>query len=179
MVWSLLNNTAGASFVGPNTCVQVNSCPVNINVTTVGQVTVHATITTFLGVVKECEAVLTVVDVTTSRDHLSARLNVECGGSIDPSATGRPTGPDTCGRTTITYTDTATGVNCAGADHHPDVDRDDTRGNSATCNQTITTVDTTPPSITCPGPVDASSASRWCPRRTSARSPPPTTAAAR
>ena len=50
---------------------------------------------------------------------------------------------------------------------HPDLSGARTRAaTSSTCTQTITVNDTTPPTITCPGPVDASSASRTCRRRT-------------
>ena len=138
VVWSLLNNTAGATFVGPNSCTSVNSCPVNINVTTTGSVTVHATITVISGTVVECEVLLVVIDTTNPSIQCPGDTTVECGGSIDPSATGTAIGTDTCGPATVTYVDQTVGVNCAG----PVIERTwtatDPVGNIATCTQTIT-----------------------------------------
>src|SRR5262245_44128268 len=64
VVWTLLNNNAGASFVGPSSCSGVMSCPATISVTTTGTVTVHATITSFVGTIKNCEVLLVVIDTT-------------------------------------------------------------------------------------------------------------------
>src|SRR5207237_4393127 len=41
-----------------------------------------------------------------------ANATVECPGSTDPSATGAPTGADTCSSGTITHTDSETSGAC-------------------------------------------------------------------
>src|SRR5207249_2088212 len=70
-----------------------------------------------------------------------------------PSNTGTATAdPDNCGgAVSITYADAATAASCTGK---PGIDRTwtatDACGNSSTCVQHITFVDTTPPLITCP-----------------------------
>src|SRR5207247_2243786 len=74
------------------------------------------------------------------------------GDPTDPGHTGSATAGDNCAApVTLTFTDAATPANCTGV---PGIDRTwtatDGWGNSATCVQHITVIDTTPPTITCP-----------------------------
>jgi hypothetical protein len=75
---------------------------------------------------------------------------VECGESTDPSATGEPTTSGSCGAATISYDD----EEVSGCGNTKIITRTWTLSGGCsddnTCVQTITVVDTTAPSITCP-----------------------------
>ena len=76
---------------------------------------------------------------------------VECPGSTDPSATGEPTGSDTCGDVTIEKNDGPMSDTCGNTGSFVRTwTATDDCGNTATSEQTITIVDTTAPIITCP-----------------------------
>jgi hypothetical protein len=77
---------------------------------------------------------------------------LQCGDSTAPANTGTATAIDTCStNVTITFTDVATPANCTG---NAGIDRTwtatDASGNSSTCVQHITFIDTTPPTVTVP-----------------------------
>ena len=96
-----------------------------------------------------CSQTVTVEDTTPPSITCATNKTVECGSvwNFDP-----PTASDTCGSATITIVSTTT--NTAG---HSGNTFDATRTwmatddctNTATCSQTVTVEDTTPPSITC------------------------------
>jgi hypothetical protein len=158
--WSLLSNTAGASIIGASSCGSLPggaTCPVTVQVTQVGSVIVRAdiVITTVTGsmVSKNCQATLTVVDNGPPVITCPPNVNVECNTPTTPAVTGTATATDPCGGATVTFTDATTGSTCAGPIITRTWTATDPSGNTATCAQIITTVDTTPPLIACPGPV--------------------------
>jgi uncharacterized repeat protein (TIGR01451 family) len=103
-----------------------------------------------------CLQTITVVDDTPPVITCPADVTIECDESSDPSNTGYATATDNCGTPTVTYTD----VEILGAGRCPQewvIERTwtatDDCGNSASCLQIITVVDTTDPVITCPDPI--------------------------
>src|SRR5206468_6190572 len=74
----------------------------------------------------------------------------ECTADTSPATQGSATGSDSCGNVAISHTDAfAPGCGNSGVITRTWKATDDC-GNFATCVQTITVVDTTKPSITCP-----------------------------
>ena len=99
-----------------------------------------------------CVQTITIQDTTPPVISCPADKQLQCGDSTDPSNTGTATGTDTCStNVTISYTDAAGPANCTGK---PGIDRTwkatDASGNSSTCVQHITYVDTTAPTVTVP-----------------------------
>ena len=96
-----------------------------------------------------CTQVVTVVDMTAPMITCAADATVECGAAW--SFTG-PTASDACSGNDVTVTIVSTVTNSVTGGYA--VTRTwqatDPCTNSATCSQTITVLDTTPPSITCP-----------------------------
>src|SRR5207247_4649093 len=77
---------------------------------------------------------------------------IDCAASTDPSNTGSATATDDCsGVARITHSDVVIPGNCAG---NYTITRTwtatDNCGNSSSCTQTITVMDTHAPTITCP-----------------------------
>jgi hypothetical protein len=98
-----------------------------------------------------CTQTIVVNDTTPPTLTCPSDKQLACGASTDPSNTGTATATDNCGGLIkMSYADTATSSNCAGQA----VDRvwtaTDDCGNSATCTQHITFVNTQPPQISCP-----------------------------
>ncbi|HZN79100.1 MAG TPA: HYR domain-containing protein, partial [Mycobacterium sp.] len=79
---------------------------------------------------------------------------LQCGDPIVPGFTGTGTATDACGTATVDFSDQPIPPNCTGL---PGISRTwtatDDCGNTSTCQQTIVFVDTTPPTIQCPGDV--------------------------
>src|SRR5213075_3361504 len=97
-----------------------------------------------------CNQTITIVDTTKPSITCPANTTVECTGDTTPATQGSATGSDTCGNVAISHTDAfAPGPGNTGVITRTWKAADDC-GNFATCNQTITIVDTTKPSITCP-----------------------------
>lgn len=102
---------------------------------------------------QECVATVTIQDTNAPVVSCPSDTTIECSASTDPSNTGSATANDDCDpNATVTYSDVETPGECAQA---KTITRtwtaSDTCGNTATCVQTITIVDTTLPQITqCP-----------------------------
>ncbi|MDX1477566.1 MAG: CHRD domain-containing protein, partial [Saprospiraceae bacterium] len=102
-----------------------------------------------------CIQLITLEDTTPPMISCPADVTVECDTGTDPASTGMATATDNCdGLPGLTYSDASTLGNCA---QESIIIRTwtatDICGNTATCLQTITVVDTTPPSLTCPADV--------------------------
>ncbi|HEY3028293.1 MAG TPA: DNA/RNA non-specific endonuclease, partial [Pyrinomonadaceae bacterium] len=106
-----------------------------------------------------CTQTITVQDTTPPAISCPADTTVSCDTSTEPTATGTATATDSCSTATVTYSDAVTPGACAGS---YTITRTwtgtDASGNSSSCAQTITVVDTTPPVITCPADVTVSCA---------------------
>lgn len=97
-----------------------------------------------------CAQSITVFDNTLPVITCPADVTIECGSSTAPANTGTATATDNCGGTpVITFNDSGTTGTCPLAFTRTWI-ATDACGNSATCNQTITLNDNTPPVITCP-----------------------------
>ncbi len=98
-----------------------------------------------------CVQTIHIVDTTPPLIECYPDAEVECGDSIDPEYTGEPKVYDTCSEVSLDYYD----------DHGRGGTGQFTRvwtatdgcGLSATCNQLITIMDTTPPTIASCGPI--------------------------
>ena len=102
-----------------------------------------------------CDQEFVVVDTTPPTVTCPSDITIECDESSDPDNTGYATAIDNCSEPNtidIDYVDDASGLsgcNGNGTLQRTWVATDDC-GNSSTCVQNITIVDTTPPVITCP-----------------------------
>ncbi|MHC4544362.1 MAG: LamG-like jellyroll fold domain-containing protein, partial [Planctomycetota bacterium] len=102
---------------------------------------------------KADEVVITVVDTTPPDINCPPDVTLECPADTTPSATGKATATDTCGTVTITHSDQWQ-PSCSNAGTLARTwTATDESGNSSSCAQIITVVDTTPPAITCPADV--------------------------
>ena len=97
--------------------------------------------------------IISVVDTTPPTLSIPQNKTVECGESIDPSNTGNGTATDTCGNATVTFVDTV--VDACG--NTQTITRTwtatDECGNEVSNAQTISVVDTAPPTLTIPADV--------------------------
>src|SRR6266568_481160 len=100
-----------------------------------------------------CVQAITVRDTTPPTITCPPNLVLECPANTSTNVTGMATAQDGCGSVTIGYSDSVTN-NCGGTKV---ITRTwiatDQCGNSASCVQTITVRDTTPPSLLCPSDV--------------------------
>jgi hypothetical protein len=108
------------------------------------------TATDYSGNSNACVQIITIQDTTPPVITCPPDKQLQCGDSTAPANTGTATATDNCsGNVTITFTDAATPANCTG---NAGIDRTwkatDACGNSSTCVQHITFVDTTAPTIT-------------------------------
>jgi hypothetical protein len=148
IAFSLSANTAGAAFVGPSSCPVVmpgGSCNVMVSVAQVGGFTISITITDHTGAMISC-GMPVVVNDTIPPVLTCTPLTVECG--TQPPLVP-PTSVD-CGPVTYTHADAPGTPSCAGAGIIRTWTGTDAGGNTGTCTQVITFVDTTPPTLTCP-----------------------------
>jgi len=101
-----------------------------------------------------CQATITVVDTTPPVITCPPDVVLECPANTSPSATGTATAVDNCSTPIVTHAD----VSVPGCGGTVTITRTwtatDPSGNSASCVQTVKTVDTTPPVVT-PGPDNA------------------------
>jgi len=100
-----------------------------------------------------CQQIITIVDTKAPSITCPPNVTVQCDESTDPSHTGWATATDACDPSvTITYTDQVDLSGCGG--YTGLITRTwkatDDCGNTSTCQQIITIVDTTKPTITCP-----------------------------
>ncbi|HRT59267.1 MAG TPA: HYR domain-containing protein, partial [Candidatus Paceibacterota bacterium] len=105
------------------------------------------------GKTNSCTQTVTVLDTTPPLVNCPTNKTVECGAawSFDP-----PTALDACCGTNVLITALATVTNTLGPCQtviRQTWDIRDCCTNSVQCSQTVTVVDTTPPVITCPGPI--------------------------
>jgi hypothetical protein len=108
------------------------------------------TATDYSGNSNSCVQIITIQDTTAPVIACPPDKQLQCGDSTAPANTGTATATDNCsGNVAITFTDVATPANCTG---NAGIDRTwkatDACGNSSTCVQHITFVDTTAPVIT-------------------------------
>lgn len=107
-----------------------------------------------------CSQTITVRDITAPSITCPANKELQCGDSTNPSNTGEATATDSCSTVIITHTDTPIAANCTGRAGISRVwTATDSCSNSASCTQTITFVDNTPPTVTCPTAVTVQCAS--------------------
>jgi hypothetical protein len=147
--WSIGNNTAGATFVGPTGCTGVTSCAVQLAATHCGSFLLSVAFNVNGGTTV-VNLQVSVTDVNPPSITCPADIQLACGDSIDPLNTGGATGSDTCGAVTVTYTDSPGQPSCAGGSIIRTWTATDSCLNTASCTQTITFVDGIPPSAQCP-----------------------------
>lgn len=101
-----------------------------------------------------CNQTITVVDTQGPTITCPTNRTVQCGQSTLPAATGTATATDTCGTPTVGSSDS---VDSAGCGSTSVITRTwtatDACGNPSSCQQTITVIDTTRPTINCPNDV--------------------------
>jgi hypothetical protein len=129
--------------------VTISCVPTNGSVLGLGANLIVCTATDCAGNSNMCTFYVTVQDTTPPTISCPTNVTVECGQSTVPASTGTATATDNCDPLpTVTFSDVVSG-NCprtiartwTATDHS---------GNSNSCVQIITIVDTTPPVISCP-----------------------------
>ncbi len=91
---------------------------------------------------------ITFQDTTPPALTIPPNATVECGGSTAPAATGTASATDTCGAATVSFSD-APLAGVAGSVTRTWI-ATDAAGNTSSGAQTITVVDTLPPTVQCP-----------------------------
>ncbi|MEO7514601.1 MAG: hypothetical protein ABIW93_02230 [Verrucomicrobiota bacterium] len=97
-----------------------------------------------------CVQTIVVRDITPPVLTCPSNITVDCGTSTLPGATGSATAVDTCNSTTVTYADASTNLCGSTKIITRTWMATDSCGNKATCHQTITVRDITPPALTVP-----------------------------
>ena len=100
----------------------------------------------------DCDQFITVIDSVAPSLTCPISVTIECDDSTDPADTGEGTATDNCDATPdVTFSDVTAAGSC---DDESVITREwsatDVCGNSSVCTQTLTLVDTTMPTITCP-----------------------------
>lgn len=122
-----------------------------------GTTTVTWTVTDTHGNTMTATQTVVVKDAENPMITCPGPATVNCGSSLNPSATGTPTATDNCTPAAsigITYSDQTVAGNCSG---NYTINRTwkatDASGNFSTCVQVITVVDNTPPTFTRPADI--------------------------
>jgi hypothetical protein len=103
-----------------------------------------------IGAYDSNEVTIIVQDTTPPDIICPPNVTLECPADTTLSATGEATATDTCGAVTITHSDQLQ-PSCGNAGTLARTwTATDESGNTSTCAQIITVIDTTPPAITCP-----------------------------
>jgi sugar lactone lactonase YvrE len=142
--------TAGSSCAG--SVALANNAPA---VFSKGTTVVTWTATDPCGNKATCAQSVVVVDNQAPTISCPAPVTVSCASAVPPVNTGSVTASDNCGSVTVSFVgDITTNQTCANRYTVLRTYRaTDASGNSATCTQTITVNDTTPPTITAPSDV--------------------------
>ena len=115
-----------------------------------GTVTRQWIVTDDCGNSDTCSQVITIVDTTDPiLSGCPADVSIECGAALPNPA--NVTATDACGNATVSMTETPSLSGCGGTGTVVRVwTATDDCGNTASCSQTITVVDNTPPELVCP-----------------------------
>ncbi|NDV62865.1 HYR domain-containing protein [Puniceicoccales bacterium CK1056] len=97
---------------------------------------------------------LTVVDTTDPEVNCPDDITVECGDSVDPAVTGVATTSDNCGAESSVEYEDSTDIDGCGGTIMRTWTATDCSGNTSSCVQVITLVDTTDPVMAVPGDVE-------------------------
>lgn len=151
LIFSWTTDCPNATFDNANSSTPIltvdtsSGCDINCSVT--------LTVSDGIAAPVSCTATVNITDTNPPIPTCPANVVVECNQSTAPQNTGSATGADDCDpQPQVTYSDSVQAGACAEA-------RTITRtwtvtdrcNNSASCQQTISVVDTTKPVITCPG----------------------------
>ena len=120
------------------------------------------------GNVATCTQTITVVDTTLPLIVCPSDVTISCSDSTLPENTGFATATDNCDASVnVTYSDLVTPGTCPDQRSIARTWRaEDNCGNVATCTQTITVVDVTPPVLVCPSDVTISCSDSTLPENT-------------
>jgi len=120
-----------------------------------GGTSVTMTVTDSHGASNSCTATVTVVDDSAPDiTSIPPDASYQCAGQVPPAAPSQATATDNCGTPTITVSDSSNGG--AGPPASPLVitrtyTATDAAGNHVSLLQSITVIDNTPPTVSCPG----------------------------
>ena len=126
--------------------VSPGACPQGQSIVRVWKATDEA------GNFAECTQVIVLQDTGAPSISCPTDLTLECDASTDPVDTGSPSTLDNCDPSpTVSFVDTVTTGSCTGSSTIARAwSSTDACGNSMTCQQTITLIDTMAPTITVP-----------------------------
>lgn len=129
---------------------QTGNCPTTITRTFSASIAVNGIDTAL-----SCSQTIVLVDTVAPTLQCPPDLALECGDPLDPAFTGFASADDDCSTVVVAYTDFTLTSGAAGAEG---ISRfwtaTDACGNTASCLQTITVPDATPPSLSLECPSD-------------------------
>lgn len=150
LTYSWTTDCPNSSFDNPTSATPVLSIDTSTGCNAEWTCTVSLTVSDGVAEPQTCQAQVTVSDSNSPSIHCPNDLTVECGASTDPSDTGSATASDDCDPApAVSHVDVETPGDCPQAKSIARTwTATDRCGNTATCVQTITVVDTTAPTIT-------------------------------